>query len=176
MTVPDSFETARLAARRIGVEHLPLLERMHGDACVMASIGGVRSSDETRKYLEENVDHWVRYGYGLWVLFNAAGDSFAGRGGIRQVVVPGGEETEIAYAFMSEYWRRGLASELAHHLVTIAFENLDIASLVAFTWTSNIASERVMQKLGLRYDRHFDYRGRRHVQYRVRREDWHAAA
>jgi hypothetical protein len=49
---------------------------------------GVRSPEATRAYLTTNLEHWDRFGFGLWVLRTRDG-KFAGRAGIRHVVVEG---------------------------------------------------------------------------------------
>ena len=51
----------------------------------MATLGGVRSDLETRRFLETNLEHWQHHGYGLWVFRSRADGRFAGRGGLRQV-------------------------------------------------------------------------------------------
>lgn len=45
----------------------------------METLGGVRSEDDTRVYLRKNLEHWDRYGYGLWVLRDGKDGSFVGR-------------------------------------------------------------------------------------------------
>ena len=54
----------------------------------MRYVGGVRSPEATRAYLTTNLEHWDRFGFGLWVLRTRDG-KFAGRAGIRHVVVEG---------------------------------------------------------------------------------------
>jgi RimJ/RimL family protein N-acetyltransferase len=65
-----------------------------------------------------------------------------------------------------ERWRQGLATELARAAVEVAFDDLDLDEIVAFTLPDNIASRRVMEKAGFTYDRDIQRAGIPHVLYR----------
>jgi RimJ/RimL family protein N-acetyltransferase len=54
--------------------------------------------------------------------------------------------------------------------VTVAFENLGMSDLVAFTLPINQASRRVMEKIGFSFERDIVHAGLPHVLYRIKRE------
>ena len=54
--------------------------------------------------------------------------------------------------------------------VEVAFEDLDLEEVVAFTLPDNIASRRVMEKAGFAYDRDIQRAGLPHVLYRIVRD------
>ena len=96
------------------------------------------------------------------------------------MVVGGGDEIEVGYALMPQYWGRGLATELARECARIGFEQLGQRDLVAFTLPTNYASRSVMQRVGFLYERDVIWAGMPHVLYRLpvevwRGEDWVAA-
>jgi [ribosomal protein S5]-alanine N-acetyltransferase len=162
--------TDHLIAERLRVEDLDELCRMHHDPRVMATLGGLRSDDQTRQFLRDNLRHWDRHGYGLW-MFRAKPDGrFVGRGGLRNVHVGGHDEVEFAYALMAAFWGRGLATEMAEAILTVAFEHLGRADIVAFTLPTNQASRRVMEKVGCKFERNIVHAGLPHVLYRITRE------
>jgi RimJ/RimL family protein N-acetyltransferase len=163
----ETFRTDRLTAERLRVEHFDELHRMHQDPRVMATLGGLRSEEETRDFLRRNQEHWDRHGCGLWVFRDQADGRFAGRGGLRHVEVEGKPEVELAYALMAEFWGRGLATEMAKALLRLAFEQLGLTNVVSFTLPTNRASQRVMEKAGMRYERDIIHAGLPHVLYRV---------
>jgi [ribosomal protein S5]-alanine N-acetyltransferase len=109
----DAFRTDRLLAERLREEHLGEIRRMHLDPSVMATLGGLRSDEETANYLRDNLDHWDLYGYGMWVFRDRADGRFVGRAGLRNTRVGGNDEVELAYALVAEYWGSGLATEMA---------------------------------------------------------------
>lgn len=165
----ERFDTSRLYAERLRADHLADLLALHADPRMMATLGGVRTDAQTRAFLAANLDHWERCGFGLWMLHDRAG-RLAGRAGLRRVAIAGIEETEIAYALLPDFWGRGLATEIARALRDIGFARLGLSSLVAFTLPDNRASRRVMEKLGLRFERAFEHAGLPHVLYRIARD------
>jgi ribosomal-protein-alanine N-acetyltransferase len=167
-----TFRTNRLIAERLRVEDLDELCRMHHDPSVMATLGGLRSDEQTRQFLCDNLRHWDRHGYGLWMFRAQADGRFVGRGGLRHVHVGGHDEVEFAYALMAAFWGNGLATEMAKAIVTVAFEHLGMTDIVAFTLATNQASRRVMEKVGCQYELDIVHAGLPHVLYRIKREDY----
>jgi ribosomal-protein-alanine N-acetyltransferase len=152
---------------------------MHRDSRVMATLapadvpnGGLLSDEETRQFLRRHLDHWDRHGYGLWMFRDKSDGQFVGRAGLHTTNVGGKEEVELAYALMAEYWGRGLATEMAEEIMTIAFERLHLAEVVCFTLTTNRASQRVMEKAGFEYERDIVHAGLPHVFYRLSASRW----
>jgi len=164
-----TLHTDRLIAERLRVEGLNELCQMHHDPRVMATLGGVRSDDQTQQFLRDNLRHWEQYGYGLWMFRAKTDGQFVGRGGLRNVHVGGNDEVELAYALMAVFWGSGLATEMAEAILTVAFTHLDIADIVAFTLSTNQASRRVMEKAGCTFERNIIYAGLPHVLYRIKR-------
>lgn len=166
----DSFSTSRLRAERVTVAHWLDLRRMDDDASFMARLGGVRDEAGTAAYLETNLKHWIDHGFGMWMLRDAASSAIVGRAILRHLDVSGVDEIEVGYGFMPEHWGRGLATEIAQACVRIGFDRFAFRSLVAITTPANLASQRVMQKAGLAYERDIMHAGVPHVLFRcVRR-------
>lgn len=162
----DLPHTSRLTAERLHDDHLGDLCRMHRDVRVMATLGGTRSDAETRIFLRDNLDHWTQHGFGLFVFRERASGVFVGRGGLRHVEIGGEDEIELAYAVMAAFWRKGLATEMAAALLRLGTEELGVTGIVAFTLTTNMGSRRVMEKLGLRFERDIRHAGLPHALYR----------
>jgi [ribosomal protein S5]-alanine N-acetyltransferase len=165
----STFRTDRLIAERIRIEDLDELCRMHQDPRVMATLGGLRSDEQTQQFLRDNLRHWERHGYGFWMFRAQADGGFVGRGGLRHVHVGSHDEVELAYALMAAFWGRGLASGMAKAILTVAFEPLGMADIVAFTLATNHASRRVMEKVGCQFERDIVHAGLPHVLYRIKR-------
>ena len=119
------------------------------------------------RVLDELVSHWEAHGFGYWMAHDHGSGAFAGRGGLRRVVLDGRPEVEVGYGFMPEYWGRGLATELAVESIRVAFDELRLPDLVSFTLTTNRASQRVMEKAGFRYVGDIVWANRPHVLYRL---------
>jgi ribosomal-protein-alanine N-acetyltransferase len=171
----DELLTERLLLERLRAAHADDLGRLHRDERVMATLGGVRPEAETLRVLAECERHWEQHGFGLWAVRERATGAFAGRGGLKHTHVGGRDEVEVAYAFLPQYWGRGLATELAAASVRAGFDVLRLPDLVCFTLTTNHASQRVMDKVGFRYERDVLHAGQPHVLYRLTASAWRAA-
>jgi RimJ/RimL family protein N-acetyltransferase len=161
----EHFSTTRLTAERLCERHLADLVALHLDPEVSRYLGGVRSPEATETYLAANVAHWEQYGFGLWVLRTRAGE-FAGRAGIRHIVLDGANEVEIVYTFKRALWRQGLASEITKALVTLGLLQFELPSLVGVVSVDNAASRRVIEKSGFTLERSEKYHGDEVVIYR----------
>ena len=168
----EAEATERLLLRRMVAADFAELHRMHSDPRVMATLGGVRTESETREALARNLERWQACEMGWWSLFDRETGQFLGRGGLRRIEVEGRDELEIGYGLVFDAWGRGLATELARFCVGLAFTRLGFESVIAFTLPTNLASRRVMEKAGLRYERDGEWAGLPHVFYRLRREAW----
>jgi len=167
MQLIQTFTTHRLVAERLRFKHLNELYRMHQDQQVMAALGGVRSDEETRLFILNNLNHWQRYGFGLWVFRDKINNQFVGRAGLRNTNVEGNDEVELAYALIAKFWAKGLATEMGEEILKIGFELLKLPEIVCFTLTTNKASQRVMEKLGFQYEREIIHAGLPHLFYRL---------
>jgi ribosomal-protein-alanine N-acetyltransferase len=179
MTTIEPFATARLVAEPLGIQHFEDLARMHQDPRVMKTLapaghpnGGMLTETETRRMIERDVAHWQRYGYGLWALRDITSAQFVGRSGLHVVRLDEHDEVELAYALVAEAWGQGLATEIAAAVLGIGFEQLGLSTIVCFTLTTNLASQRVMQKAGFTYERDFIHAGLPHVLYRMTADEW----
>jgi ribosomal-protein-alanine N-acetyltransferase len=168
----DEIFTPRLILRRMSAADLDDLTRLHLDGRVMATLGGIRSPAETREWLDRQVLHWQQHAFGLWMVRDRATGQFVGRGGLHHVEIDGLHEIEVGYTFRAEFWGRGLATELARASVRVAFTQLHLPEIVCFTLPTNLASQRVMQKAGFRYERDLVYKDLLHVFHRLSAQQW----
>jgi len=163
-----SFSTTRLTAERLNESHLADLVALHLDPEVSRYLGGVRTPEVTKTYLATNMAHWDQHGFGLWVLRTKDG-AFAGRAGIRHLLVDGVDEIEIFYAFRLDVWGQGFASEIAAALTEIGLSQLALPSLIGLVFVGNGASRRVLEKANYVLEKSTNRHGEDVVIYRIRR-------
>jgi len=163
--VLDSFSTARVRAERLTTAHFADIRAMDRDAKYMALLGGPRSQAETRAYMAKNLRHWDEHGFGLWILRDSAGQ-VAGRCVLRHLDVDGTDEVELGYGLHTQYWGRGLATEVAKELLRLGLDDVRRPWIVAITRHDNLASQRVLEKTGLVYEREVEHDGVPHLLYR----------
>ena len=165
----DHFSTDRLTAERLREDHLKDLVALHLDPDVSRYLGGVRTAEVTKTYLATSMAHWTRHGFGLWALRTKDG-GFAGRAGIRHILVDGIDEIELAYTFKREFWGQGLASEIATTLTEIGLAQLKLLSLIGLVFVEHGASRRVLKKANYVLEKSTTtHQGDDVVIYRIRR-------
>ena len=84
------------------------------------------------------------------------------------------EDIELGYRLRKEFWGKGYATEMSQALVNQGFLHWDVSRAVAFTMPENLASIKVMEKVGLKYEYRF-YREKFDidlVKYGLTREEW----
>ena len=151
-SAPESFQTARLEGEKLAPEHLADLRALHRDPETMRELGGVRNDAETKRYLGRNLDHWDAYGFGVWMLHLKGGGRSIGRVVLRWLSTESVHDVEIGFAFLPTYWSRGLATESAGFCLDLARTELGLETLIGVTTPENLASRRVLTKLGLAYE------------------------
>jgi RimJ/RimL family protein N-acetyltransferase len=164
----DRVQTARMICERLQPDHTHELVRLLCDPCVarwLSVTGQAPSEVEVVSGLASKLEHWARYGFGLWLLRDRDTGELVGRGGLQHTFVAGLHEIEVGWAIVPERWGQGLATELAEASLQAAFGPLRLRRVVAFTLPDNVASRRVMEKAGMRFEREIDHVGSPHVLY-----------
>ena len=164
---PDVLTTARLRLLRPSLSDFEDLARMHLDPRMMVTLGGLRDHDQSRSDLERVMHHWDEHEFGLYFVRDAEDARFLGRAGLKRVHVNDRDEVEIGWSVVADEWGNGLATEAARRLLELAFDDLGLTEIVSFTLPHNAASVRVMDKLGMQYERDGVYAGLPHVFYRL---------
>lgn len=65
---------------------------------------------------------------------------------------PNHKIAEIGYVISKDYWGKGLTTEVAKELVKFGFEEMDLVRVQARCDVENIASARVMEKVGMTFE------------------------
>jgi RimJ/RimL family protein N-acetyltransferase len=164
----EHFSTDRLTAERLRQDHLADFVALHLDPEVSRYLGGVRAPEVTKAYLATNMAHWDRHGFGLWTVRTKDG-AFAGRAGLRHIMVEDIDEIEIAYAFTRACWGQGFASEIATALTDIGLAQFALPSLIGIVYAGNAASRRVLEKSNYLLERSTIRHGKDVVIYRIQR-------
>ncbi len=111
-------------------------------------------------------------GTGALAVTTCASPRAIGYCGLRPVSIEPGS-LELMYALTPDHWGHGLATEAARACVDWGYRRLDPNAVIALARAENLASHRVLEKLGLRYiamtDRY--YRDRLRL-YRLSRNTW----
>jgi ribosomal-protein-alanine N-acetyltransferase len=161
-------QTERLVAERVHPDHHEALVALLGDPRVGATLGGALDGAGVAAALASTIEHWERHGFGYWIWRERATGDVVARGGLQHTSVGGPGAVEVGWAVMADRWGEGFASELGAASVRVGFDRLGLPGLVSYTLPDNLASRRVMEKLGFAYAGAVEHAGLAHVLYRLR--------
>ena len=153
-------ETERLILRRFTPEDAEENYRIYTDPLNMRFMGRRPDSVEFERYhIRRHIaNYYEQHGFGLWAAVLKENDQLIGRCGLIYQEVEGAREVEVSYLIDRRYWGRGLATEAARAAVKLGFEKYGLTRIVAMIDPRNVASVRVAEKVGMRYERDADFR------------------
>jgi len=171
-----SITTARLLAEAITPSHHAEFQRLYTDPLVVKTIASAEGKPLSEEKIAERnqkaVDHWQQHGFGSWVFRLKKDGLFIGLGGLKIHQIDSQAVVGLGYAVIPDYWNRGYATEMAQASLDVGFGHLELAEIGSWTLPINLASQRVMEKLGFRYERDFEFAGLEHRFYRLAKGDW----
>ncbi len=147
-------QTKRLYLRPFTPEDLNFLYQLHSNPEVVKStIDGVQSLQTVQKHLDSFIAHQEKLGFSQWAVFENGTDKFVGRAGLtkRSLNNEVGEQVEIRFAFLPEFWGQGIASEITAALIEFSQAKLKLEKLIAANGLTNEKSSRVLIKHGFKY-------------------------
>lgn len=154
MAIPPEFETARLTVRRLDFDDAPFLVALLNQPSFLANIGdrGVRNVEDAHRYLRDGpMAMYERHGFGLWHVSRRADGAVMGMCGLlKRDSLP---DVDLGYAFLPQFWGQGHAFEAAEATLRQATEKFGLTRVVGVVSEGNAASIRVLEKLGMRFER-----------------------
>lgn len=150
LAVPERIETGRLILRRFTEGDRSEMVRFYGDADVMAIRKyGARDADAASAAFDILMEHWCRYGFGLYAVIERGSGAFCGECGLRYT--DDGAEVEISYGLFAPFRGKGYATEGASVIRDVAIDVLKLPVLVARSRGDNRGSHAVLEKIGMTF-------------------------
>jgi RimJ/RimL family protein N-acetyltransferase len=148
------IETPRLGLRELAVGDAAFMNELLNDEHFLRNIGdrGVRSEADARRYLLDGpIASYRTHGFGLWLVqLKQGGEALGICGLVRRA---GLDDVDVGFAFLPRHWSRGYAREAAAAVLRHAREVLALRRIVAITDPGNEASARVLESIGLAFER-----------------------
>ncbi|MEG3907287.1 GNAT family N-acetyltransferase [Microcoleus sp. w2-18bC1] len=166
----QEIETARLYLRQFRPEDLDDLYRIYSDPETMKYLTGVRTREATEIAIHTMLKRWEQNNFGMWALVHKIDCKMIGRCGL--AFLDQTPEVELGYALDKVYWNQGLATEASFASLNYGFKILKLERIVAIARPENIASQRVIQKVGMKYEKNAHYYETDVVYYYVSRESY----
>jgi RimJ/RimL family protein N-acetyltransferase len=154
--MPDIIlETDRLVLRTEAPGDLAFwLEQMNTEE-VLRYLGGTREPHQVEAAFAQAAAGIARDGFGFWIIQLKATGAPIGKAGLNRIETDAAPmalrgAVQIGWSLHPNHWRQGFASEAAQAILTHGFTRLGMEKIYAQTSESNIASWRMMEKLGMR--------------------------
>jgi ribosomal-protein-alanine N-acetyltransferase len=168
-----TIETKRLRLRPLLEDDIPTWAKLvYADPEVTRYLPGsdVTPVERTERLYRYFTDHWPRHGFGEWAVIDRETGEFLGQAGLNHIADL--NETELDYALAKHGWGRGLATEAATAAVRYAFDIAGLERLIGFVIPENVASRRVLERIGFVYECDTHYWGVDLVRYGLRPEQF----
>lgn len=160
VTFMKVMETDRLLLRYQTQDDAAFVLQLVNDPQWLQYIGdrGVRTLEDARAYIANGAMRmYEQYGFGLFLVERKEDSTPLGICGL--VKRDGLDDIDIGFAFLPAYRAQGYAYEAASAVMEYAVNKLGLARVVAITTQDNDASARLLQKIGLRFERLFQLPG-----------------
>jgi [ribosomal protein S5]-alanine N-acetyltransferase len=151
MTAPQELRTIRLLLRSFERGDTPAIVRLAGAREIAATTVNI-----PHPYVEDDAQSFLAH---------AANEFHMGRsvvfavtifphgelcGAVGLTLAPAHERAELGYWIGVPYWGQGLATEAASAAMAFGFETLRLNRIHASHFAGNTASQRVLEKIGMR--------------------------
>ena len=116
----------------------------------------------SRQRAEQTIkDIWLKdytnYGYGRRAVIDKPENKIIGFAGLKYLAEIG--ETDIGYRILPHYWGKGLVSEISKKIILYGFNELNLKRIIGIAMPENIASCKVLEKIGFSFYKEDGYHG-----------------
>jgi len=152
MKLPQ-IETNRLRLRPYTLDDLDALYSLWTDPGVRRYLfdNKILSREQVAADIQRSLVNFETHGFGEWAVCLRGHDPLIGFCGLRFLGDP--PEIELLYGIAPPYWGQGLATEAAMAVIRHGFEAHDLHRIIASVDVPNVASVRVLEKVGMTFEK-----------------------
>jgi ribosomal-protein-alanine N-acetyltransferase len=167
-----ALQTARLLLRPFTPADIDALTPIYGDPEVMRYMrtGNPAPRERVAFIIDYYIRYWQEHPFGLWAVERRADGTLIGQCGLFHL--DNTPEVEVAYLLAKDAWGQGFATEAAAATLRYGFETVSLDRIVAVVRPQNVASQRVLEKIGLGFQRVARYYELDVRYYGLDRADW----
>jgi RimJ/RimL family protein N-acetyltransferase len=148
------LETERLLLRTWVLEDAEEAFGFYADPEVMRFLGDGKpfaDVEVVRERIALRTAHQEQHGYSLWAAVEKETGRLVGACGLYRL--EGGPEVEVGYHLARAVWGKGYATEGASACLQYGFQRVGLERIVGVVDPNNHASRRVLEKIGLRFEK-----------------------
>lgn len=144
------IETDRIILREFELNDMQAVFNFSSNAEVQKYTGDtILNNLDQAKDIIVNVwfSDYKKYGYGRYAVVYKPEHKVIGFAGLKYL--PELDETDIGFRFLPEYWGKGIATEVSRKIIKYGFEVLKLNRIIGIAMPENLASNKVLDKIGL---------------------------
>lgn len=166
MTRKIIIETPRLCLYEFADSDAPDFYELNADPEVMRYTGDKPfATIEEARELVRNYKQYELRGYGRWTMIHKQTGEFIGWCGLRYL--EDWQETDIGYRLLRRFWNQGYATEAGKASIEYGFNQLSLPRIIGRARKDNLPSIRVLEKLGLAFEKLYEENGEINVLFAV---------
>ena len=170
------IETERFLLREMEEQDVQGIFELDSDPEVHQYLGNqpIKSLQEAEAIIQYVRKQYEDHGIGRWAVIEKATNEFVGWSGLKyeKEVRKDMHYYDIGYRLKRKFWGRGIATETAREALTYGFQVMKLPEIYGGAHVENIASNRVLQKVGLKFLETFEYEGVPHHWYGISQSEW----
>lgn len=148
-SAPFFLESKRLILREFHLDDAGTFYLLNNNKEVMRYTGDRPFKNiEDAQELIKTYPNYKRDGYGRWTVIEKSSNKIIGWCGLKNQP---GEYVDLGYRFLQEFWGQGYATEAAQACIAYGFDALNLHEIVGRTAIENLASIRVLEKIGMHF-------------------------
>lgn len=128
------------------------------------------SRGKAESVLTGNAECFENHGFGIWAVLRREDREMIGFCGFR--FLDETHEVELLYGVASRYWGIGLAPEASRAAIRYAFEEAGLQRILGIIDSENLAFRRVLEKIGMRFEKRTSREAKEEVRYVILREEF----
>lgn len=166
------IETERLIFRPFTEEDLPTLIRQRSDPEVNKYLGGParQNAESLAARIKFYIECCDKFGFGMCAMIWKETGEMIGSAGLQPLENTG--EIEVGYSLIREYWGLGIGTEAAKGWMRHGFDRHGLERIVAVAVKENAGSRRIMEKLGMRFEKNEVHYGEDCAFYGISKEEF----
>lgn len=166
------IETERLILRDLYNEDAQGIYDLDSDPEVHNFLGKkpIKSLDEAVEIIEFINLQYQENGIGRWAVIDKESKNFIGWSGFKFITTPiNGRKNyyDLGYRFIRKFWGKGFASESAKACLNYGFNKMNQKEFFAMADKKNLASNKILEKIGMIKIDEFDYEAVPHNFYKI---------
>ena len=134
----------------------------------------IASLEDAASTIEYIRNQYKKDDIGRWAVIEKQSNEFVGWSGLKyeREVREDMDYYDLGYRFRKKFWGKGYATESSLESLKYGFQVMGLKEIFAGAHIENIASNRVLQKVGFRHIETFEYDRQPHHWYRISRDEW----